>query len=251
MRIVADEKYIARRSRLGQIGGLASLILLVPAGIIAFSDPNSVTPMLYGVVGGALAAGLLFSFIGGYYAERFAGPLAHHLKVREALKGLDKRYVLLQYVLPVPHVLLGPDGLTVLVVKSQAGEVACRDGRWFHRQRGMFFRRLAGQEPVGNPAVEAERAVLRMERYLEEHLPGIEIPVRGVVLFVHPEIELTVEEAPLPVFRLKEIKKWLRGEGKGKTLPAEVYQRVEQVLTEQRTRQEAEGRKNDRVNSAE
>ncbi|HIE37761.1 MAG TPA: hypothetical protein EYH30_04345 [Anaerolineales bacterium] len=229
MRIVVNEKYVARRAFIGRYASLAGLGVLLAAFIFSFTQTDS--PLLMqGWLMGALLVGVLLSFVGGYYAERFSGPVAHHVGVRNALKGLDNRYTLLQYVLPVPHVLLGPDGLTVFVVRSQPGEISYKDGKWHHRQRAKFLRQLAGQEGLGLPEADVGRQVARMTRYLEKRLPDVDVPVQGVVLFINPDTRLNVEDPPVPVFYGKKVKSWLRGPGARKALPAEVRRRLGEAL---------------------
>jgi len=233
MRVVANEKYISRRAAVGKYSSIAGLAVLFAALVFSFTRPSSLLLMQSALMGATLV-GVLLSFVGGYYADRFVGPVAHYRRVRAALKGLDKRYVLLQYVLPAPHVLLGPGGLTVLVVRAQPGEIEYADGRWHHRQRAKFLRQLVGQEALGLPELDVERQVARVTRYLEKHLPGVEVEVRGVVLFIHPEVKLNLKDPPVPVFYGKKVKSWLRGPGAGKALPAEVRRRLEKVLVKER-----------------
>ena len=230
MRIVVNEKYISRRATAGRYLSLAGLLILLVAFIFSWIQVRSSVIMPL-TLGAALVLGIFASFIGGYYLERFAGPTtAHHIGVRESLKGLDDRYVLFQYVLPVPHVLLGPRGLTVIVVRSQPGEIRYADGRWTHRQRGKFFRELAGQERLGRPEVEVEEQVERMRRHLEKRLPEVEVPIEGVVLFINPEARVEAKDLPVPVFFRKKVKEWLRLSHASKSLPAAVRERVEEVL---------------------
>jgi hypothetical protein len=229
MRIVANETYIRRRSVVGRYASLAGLGVLAIGLIFSWTRSSSLLLMPI-VLGGVLSVGVLLSFVGGYYGEQFGGPLAHYLGVRNALKGLDDRYVLLQYVLPVPHVLLGPDGLTVFVVRSQPGEVTFAGGKWRHRQRARFLRQLAGQEGLGAPEADVQRAVERMERHLRKELPGAEAPLRGVVLFTNPDVQLNLDDPPVLAFYGKKVKSWLRGPGAGKMLPAEVLQQLEDRL---------------------
>ena len=235
MRIVANEKYIHRRATVGRYLSWTSIILLFAALILSFTRSLMMTTMSSLIWAVLLAVAIGLSFVGGYYGERFAGPTAHHLGVRAALKGLDPRFALLQYVLPSPHVLLGPDGLTVLVVRSQAGEVTYRDGKWTHRQKGKFFREMAGQERIGRPEADVEYEVRRMKQYLAKRLPEEEVPVRGVVLFTHPNLNLDVTDPPVPVFYGKKIRPWLRGPGLGRPLPERLRQRLEEALIGART----------------
>mgnify|MGYP000691304984 CR=1 FL=1 len=229
MRIVADEKYITRRSAAGKYASLAGLAVLALALVFSFTRTSSLL-LMQGALMGAMLIGVVLSFIGGYYAERFAGPVAHHKAVRSALKGLDRQYVLFQYVLPVPHVLLGPDGLTIVVVRSQPGQVTYKDGKWRHHQRTKFLRQLAGQESLGVPEEDVEQQVAQMRRYLEQRQPELEVPVRGVVLFAHPNVRLDLEEPPVPVFYDKKVRSWLRGPGAGKPLPPPVRQQLAELL---------------------
>ncbi len=232
MRIIANERYIKRRAKAGRYLSLAGLFVLLAAFIFSWfqTQAPALMPLALGM---ALAIGVFLSFIGGFYVERFGGPTAHHKGVREALKGLDNRYTLFQYVLPVPHALLEPGGITVIVVRSQPGDITYADGKWIHRQRGKFFRELAGQERLGRPELDVEAQVEQMKQYLKERLPDVEVPVRGVVLFTNPETHLEVKDPPVPVFFGKKIKSWLRGPGARKSLPAAVRQRVEEALVKE------------------
>ena len=230
MKLITNETYVERRAKIGQYASLASLVLLAGALILSFvRTPTSFALPL--ILVGVMAVGVILSFIGGFYTERFSSATAHHLGVQDALKGLDDRFTLFEYVLPAPHVLLGPDGLKVILVRSQGGEVIYEDGRWSHRQRGRFFRELAGQERLGRPERDLERQVTEMEEVLSEELPDQEVPVEGVILFTNPEVQLEAEDAPVPAFYTKKIKSWLRGPGMGKQLPDEVRSKVEEALT--------------------
>lgn len=229
MRISANEKGIERRQKIGKACMLLGFLFLIAAVVISFLRLSSALLVQVGFMA-AMLIGVVLSFIGGYYGERFVGPQAHHVKVREALKRLAHQYVLFQYTLPAPHVLLGPEGLTVIVVKSHPGTVTYADGKWSHRQRLKFFRQLAGQEALGTPDEDVNIEVAKLQRYLKGRLPSVDVPLRGVLLFVHPEVKLELDNPPLPVFQGRDLKAWLRGAGMGKPLPAEVRKRVEEAL---------------------
>jgi hypothetical protein len=165
--------------------------------------------------------------VGGYFADRYAGPLARHKTLAEVLKGLDYRHTLLQYVLPADHVLLEPGGCTCFVVKAQGGAVIHAQGRWAHRQPGKFFRLLVGQEALGKPDAEAQSEVERLRRYLEEQMDDADqVPIRGVIVFVNEDVQLDADDPPVPAFYRKKVKDWLRGPGDLKPLPENVLQQL-------------------------
>lgn len=225
MRIIRNERRIRTLSFIGRHATLAGLVALLAGLIISFVRPEWIAVLL-----ACVTVGIILSVVGGYFADRYASPLAHHDALARTLKGLDDRHVLLQYVLPASHVMVEPGGCTVFVVKAQGGQVTYRDGRWKHRQRGKFFRQFAGQEGLGIPHMEAERQVNKLERWLARHLPDVEVPVRAAVVFVNPDVTVEADSSPVPAFYGKKVKAWLRGPGKLKPLPDTAYRRLAEAM---------------------
>ncbi|MCP4543413.1 MAG: NERD domain-containing protein [Chloroflexi bacterium] len=226
MRIIRNERRIRVSSKISQYAVLGGLLALVAGLVISFVKPYWLTLMVV-----CLALGFSLSILGGFFSDRFVGPLAHHKALVGALKGTDKHHMLLQYVLPAPHVLLEPGNLTVFLIKTQGGQVTYQEqGRWKHQQRGKFFRQFAGQEAVGAPDFEAERNVRKMERWLAQNLPDVEIPIRAVIVFVNPDITLDATGSGVPTLYSKKLKAWLRGPGKLAPLPTDVHHQLAQAL---------------------
>lgn len=231
MRIITKESYIKSRVRIGERAPLVGLILLLVATILIWTCPEwwLLTMTL-------VWAGFITSMIGGYLGERFVGPLAHHKKVPEALKGLGEDYILLMYKLPSPFVLVEPSGLTVMLVKSQGGEITYEDGKWRHQQKLRFFRRFAGQESIGRPDQQAKLELNRVKEALQKHASqklstdNLDIPVRVLILFVDPDVQLKAEDSPVPAIRAAKLKSWLRGEGRETNLPEEKQKQLHQIL---------------------
>ena len=226
MRIVSNERHIKVRHFIGQYSTLGGLVALVAGMIISF-----VAPEQYAITMACMVAGVLLSLVGGFFANRYAGPLAHHEALVAVLKGLGRQHTLLNYTLPVPHVLVEPSGLTAIVVKTHKGRIAYLErGKWQHRQRGKFFRQLVGQEGIGVPDLDAERQVDKLTSLLAERLPGVDIPTRAVVVFVNPDADLDAGDSPVPVFYGKKVKAWLRGPGKLRALPSTVHRQLVEAL---------------------
>jgi hypothetical protein len=224
MRIIRNERHIRTRSFIGRYATMGGLLALFAGLIISFVRPTWLTPMMI-----CVAVGVGCSMVGGFFAERYLGPLAHHEALAQALKGLDDQHTLVEYQLPAPHVLLSPGGCTVVVVKAHGGQVSYVDGRWRHRQRGKFFRQFAGQEALGGPDYEAERQGQKMEAWLADHLPESEVPVQAAIVFVNPDVTLDAADSPVPALFGKKLKSWLRGPGKLKTMPNELRRELEEA----------------------
>jgi hypothetical protein len=183
-----------------------------------------------------MVVGFVLSTIGGHFADRYIGSQAPHTALAKTLKGLSDEYVLLNYTLPVPHVLVAPDGCTVLVPKSQKGEVLYEDGQWQEpetpllAQIGKLLRRIAGEQRLGGPDAEAQKQVHQLQDWLAERAPTLDVPVQGAIVFTHPDVYLRAERSPVPAFRGKEIKKWLRNEDRQRTLSDAEYERLKETL---------------------
>lgn len=228
MRVIRNERHIRTRSFIGRYVPWVGILSVLLAWFISITNPSTLFAVLV-----ILPIGLIITMIGGYFADRYAGPLAHHDALLKALKGLDDQYVLVHYLLPAAHVLVEPGGCTAFVVKTQGGHVAYspeKGGRWKHIQRGKFWRQFAGQEGIGLPDFEAERQAARLRRWLARQLPDVEVPVRGVVVFVHPSVTLEADESPVPALLGRKLKAWLRGPGRLKPLPEAVRHRLEEIV---------------------
>lgn len=225
MRLYSDLRSIQRRSRLGLWASLAGLALTLIALIMTWVVPQYMQITLI-----IIWVGFLLSVIGTRYGEVYAGKTAPYARLTEAFKGLDDRYALFLHDLPVPYVLLEPRGMLVITAKPMAGKVIYKNGRWQHQDRGKFFKRLSGQEGLGRPDVENAMDVERLKIWLKKQLPeGIDVPVRGVIVFTHPNIELDVDESPVPALRASKVKEWLRAQ-RGSNMSAEVRQTLEDAL---------------------
>jgi hypothetical protein len=226
MRIIRNERRIKVSRSIGQYATMSGMIVLIGGLVVSFTKPE-----WFAVTVGSLALGFVLSIVGTFFLDRFVGPNAHHDALATALKGLDNRYALFQYVLPATHVLLGPGGCTVFVVKTQGGQVTYQEhGRWKHKQRGKFFRQFAGQEAVGAPDLDAELQAQKLNRWLSGQLPEVEIPIRPAIVFVNPAVELDADGSSVPTFYSKKVKSWIRGPGKLKSLPDATYRQLAEIL---------------------
>jgi len=228
MQVITNESYINRRKKIGELAAFAGLILLAASAVLIIVKPEWLW-----VTMAVVWLGFIVSLTGSYLGERFVGPNAHWKRVPDALKGLSRDYWLLMYQLPSPYVLVEPGGLTVISVKPQGGKVTYEDGRWRHRQKLGFLRRFAGQESIGRPGrfANAEADVVRDQ--LAKRLPeGTEIPVRTVILFTQPDIELDVDAdaVPVPTLRVATLKRWLRKNPLRPKLSAETRALLAKVL---------------------
>lgn len=226
MKVVRNDQYIQRRATIGNWTFPIGYVVLILGLVTSLLYPQvTLAPLI------AFFMGLGLTQIGIYYIHRFVRPDRPEAALTQALKGLDDRYILYHYMLPADHVLVGPDGVRVFIVKWQHGEIRCRNDRW-SQPMGLLRRllRWMAQDTVGNPTREAQVEAESLRRYFARHLDGKEISIRPVIVFTHPEARLDIEGSSVPVVHARKLKEWLRKEGRQGALPRDLQEALERIL---------------------
>jgi len=205
MKVVTNEKLIARNARIGTWSSLGGLAVLGLGLYISIQWPQYIA---YSFV--SLLAGIVLSNVGLYNANRWAKRPRVDEVLTKTLKGFDRRYYLYHYALPADHVLLGPSGLFVIVARNHDGPVYYTNGRW--RQKFNLLRVFGFfGEGVGNPVRDAERNVRKMQKFLAEASPELEqVTIQSLIVFTSEKAELHVQDPPLPVVDAKGLKNLVR-----------------------------------------
>jgi hypothetical protein len=222
--INTNESLIENRKKVGRyasIGGLA----IIFGGLLA-SIQNQLL-LAYG----ALVAGFILSNVGAYYLSRWG--LGAHERLSTALKGLDKRYRLYNYLLPVPNVLLTPYSVTVLLVKNQEGKIVAGSDGW-RQPAGVFaslvrFMRLFSADPLGDPPKELDLQRKTMKEFVTKGLPaGSQVPVEGLILLTNPRAEFSLTDSKTTAIAINKqpdaLKNVLRRDKRSPQLAGEVYE---------------------------
>lgn len=229
MKIYTNERLIKRNSRLGQVASLLGLLVLVGGMYISFRYQNMVATAWV-----ALLIGFALSQLGLYYGNRWGRRPRPDEHLSLALKSLDDRYSLFHYRTPVPHVLVGPSGVWVLMPFHQIGKITFEKGRWKQKGGNIFQRylRLFAQEGIGRPDLDAPNTVQVIQRYLKKQLPDITIPEpQSVLVFTSEKVELETDEAPIPTVPLKKLKDVIRKSGKETIIDAVTLKSIQEFLT--------------------
>ena len=229
MRLIIDQKTMQRNVKIGKYSLQAGMVLLIGALVIdiyGITRPQDSMVLIYALV--AFFAGLVLTNISTYYNNRWGRRPDKGLS--DALKGIDDRYTLYHYRLGAAHVLLGPNGATVFVPKYQPGKVTFEDGRWRApgAKRGPLG--LFTNDPVGNPAAEAAVEVANLKQFLQKRAPNVELEPEGVVVFMHPQAEISAGEAPVTALHVKQLKDYIRRLSKENALPSSTVATLEASL---------------------
>jgi len=193
MRVITNKGIVRNRARTVWGLGGGGVLMMILGGVYLFTGRSLTTVM------SLLVGGLVVGNIGVYLGRRWIRNPRPEVALKTALKNLSDRYILYNYVLPVPHVLLAPRGLFVLQPRREYGEITCEGDRWHHKR--IWQRMLLEMDPnyVGNPFRKLRKDIDKLKRFMEAKLPGEDIPVSGAVAFINPEAKVSAVDSTFPV----------------------------------------------------
>lgn len=231
--VTTNDKMVETRARIGRYATTASLIIIIAPLVVylprLFSSSQDLPVDQLLILYGALLVGFVLSNIGGYFMSRFGTKQFE--KVNAAIKGLDKRYRLYNYLLPSPNTLLTPFGVTILLVKNVEGAVYANGERWRQDFSLVRILRWFSSEGVGNPPRDLQTQEEKMENFLAAKLGEDNgVPVDGYIVFTNPKAQLNLENTAAPVIALNEkpdaLKEALRKDKKATPMPKATYDKV-------------------------
>ncbi len=231
MRVVTNEKFIARNARIGRYASVASIIILGAGVYLTLTRPDLVT-----LTFALLIVGFILSQVGIYFGNRWAKPPRVDVQISAALKGMGRSYTLYHYATPASHLLVGPGGVFVIVSRFQRGTITYKKGKW--RQHGglmLWYWRIFAQEGIGRPDLEIKAEVDAVSEQLRQHLDAEDYealqPIKPILVFTNPSVELKdVEEAPVPTVKIDDLKATVKRLARDTRLTGEQLKRIRAAL---------------------
>src|SRR6185437_10765622 len=166
MQLVANQQLVKNRVRLGL--GLHISALSVFALGLALSIQIDATQQLPIASWAAILFGLLLYSLGQTQLRRWGPRNRQEEPLGQAIRGLDDRYKLYAFLSSsVPdYILVSPAGVHVLIVRQEAGQVACLRDRWSKtgQQRLLAFFGAT----LGNPSADAAKQLQKLRTMLSE-----------------------------------------------------------------------------------
>lgn len=226
MRVATNEKLVRNRERIAKWGGLGGLGILTVGLILTFQPQYIMASYI------ALLIGLVVSSVGAFIADTWLKPPRSDEALETALKGLDNRHHLYNWVLPVDHVLLAPTGLTVFNMKKQEGRIEYNGQRWRQHQSLLQSLGSFSRPRLGDPIKDLEQDISRLRDLVGSVVPGVEVPIDGQVVFTSPKAELSLGDSTIPVVHVKKLKAQYKGQARSGKLSEETRRQLEQALDE-------------------
>lgn len=204
MKIIIDRKKIRRRALISNMMSIGGLVILL-ASVILPLFVQTLASMSFIL----MIIGLGVSMVGIFFANRWVRRPRPEDNLDKALKSLSDSCHLYHYpALPCDHVLLTPGCVVILETVGLGGVFSYRNGKWKESMSIGRALRYIVEEHLGDPI----RAVRTTENYLRQQfnrieIPEGEVPIKSVVVFTHPAVELKIENVTIPVVKVDKLRK--------------------------------------------
>src|SRR3982074_2314062 len=233
MQLGANQQLVKNRVRLG-LGFHISALAVFALGLVLSTQLDPTRGDLPWQSWVAILAGLGLYSLGQTQLRRWGPRNRQEEQLGQAIRTLDDRYKLYAFLassLP-DYILVSPAGVHVLIVRTEAGQIACLQDKW---TKGGGSRLMAFFGPtLGNPSADAARQLQKLRALLEEHGLG-DVPTSGIIVFTNPKVQLRVEGCSATVTRVKELKDVLRrmsGKGQNVALTSSRIREVQRIFDE-------------------
>lgn len=228
MKIIRHDKYIATRKRNAKLVAALGFVLLVGTLFLALN------PRLILISYILMLSGFVLFNLGMQQVGKWTRNPRNDQAIDYHLKNLPDRYTVVHYA-PVAnkrieHVVVHPGGALVLTSKEVDGLIVENGSKW--RRKGSGLRRFfsfSGPQ-LGNPSVETDDGVNRLEKLLAEK--AMEVDVEGAVVFLHPQTELEIENPDYPVLHADEIQTYISRLPADETFTASEREQLVSILAE-------------------
>lgn len=231
MRLVINRSHISKRRRAARLMVAFGLVILIGSFFLTFALPRigllAYIPIIIGF--------LLFNQGLTSTTKWSRSPRPDEL-LDANLRRLNDRYTLIHYPnmpgLRPEHVLVFPGGLVVITTREMYGGVKVEGNKWRKTSRNFLSFFNFGGPQLGNPTTECQRQQDALRAFLETRgLPGEDL-IEGIIVFVHPKVELQVISSDLTVVRTSELYDAVRDLGTEAPLATKQREEIIAALSE-------------------
>src|ERR1700694_5789689 len=167
MQLITNQQLVKNRVRLG-LGFHIAALAVFALGLFLSTQVDTTKELPY-QSWVAILLGLGLYSLGQTQLRRWGPRNRQEEQLGQAIRSLDDRYKLYAFLsasLP-DYILVSPAGVHVLIVRPEAGQIACVRDQW-NKGSGSRFMSLFGTT-LGNPTADATKQLQKLRTLLDEH----------------------------------------------------------------------------------
>jgi hypothetical protein len=201
MRVVTNQQRVNRNRQIAQTLFFASLVILF-GGLIITNTVGRTSDLLIALPCLIMPIGLVTTIVSIRLTNQYVREPHPEDAIANGLKGINKRSVLFNYLLPANHVLVSPLGVYTFTTRFQESRFRVEGSKWISwKARGplapifLFLK----QEGFGDPFKQANNEADTIEAILKVKLPNAKVEVQPVVVFTSSRATVEIVDPDLPV----------------------------------------------------
>lgn len=196
MRVVINEAQVERNRKISHILFFVSLAGMGAGFFLTWTRPAESTSLSCFV----LPILLFMTLMSVRMANTWIREPRPVNVLAEALKGLGQKYTLFHYLLPAPHVLVGPEGVFTITTVWQERSYRVKDKKW-HGDSGLirWINGFMRQDLIGNPFQDAQLHAQQVQKLVDKIAPDSDVRVQPLVVLIHPRATVELENPVFPV----------------------------------------------------
>lgn len=220
MKVVVNLKLVRKFKIFTRLSLAGMLIFLVAGLIFAFFNITPYVLLNFVLATFFIVATYTLLRLNGWLSSRWGSNPRLDEKITDSLKGLADDYVIYHYVTDVPHVLMGPNGISLLEIFDLPGKIQYdkEKNSWRYAKKGNFLSRIFQSEKFTNPEKESVYVYKDWDKFLARlsesdfYHPGPNLPKsQTIIVFPDENTELQVIGSPIPLTKLTRLKELIRG----------------------------------------
>jgi hypothetical protein len=236
MRIIRHDSYIAKRKRQARWISLIGFAVLTSTLFIGM-NPTYLLPAY-----AFMLIGFVVFNMGMQQMGKWSRNPRNDQLIDRALSKLSDRFTVIHFApvdkRRVDHVVIYPGGIVTLISREITGQIQERGSRW-SKKGGGFRRLLSFSGPqLNNPSQDADSSIAALESFLEQK--QLEVDVEGAIVFVHPQVQLDIQDPDYPVLHADELPEFLNSLAPDPSFSAAERDRLVELLSDGETVQENE-----------
>jgi hypothetical protein len=231
MKVLSNEKKIARNVKITKITLYASLIVLGLGFVVSIGTPNTLPNLIIAVI--ILIFGYVLFRVNSGMNIRWGTSPRQDEKLMAALKGLPNEFTFYNYSSPLPFMLVGPSGIWLFELVDANGVIYFDEAslKWKNKKQGGFLRRLLTSDQVGDLRKPVKLLEEKWKKFKLENPTLKDLPKPNeMMVLINTDTEIDGKDPEMELVRIDKIKDLIRRQ---RDLPASEWgeiQKLEELL---------------------
>jgi hypothetical protein len=225
MKISINEKIIKRNKVITQVSLYAAIGLIAIGLFMSLSNKEYTQIYLSYLV--LLPAYILMQINVSMANKWGRNPRVDQI-VTNSLKGLDNRYSLFHYTIPVSHLLIGPAGIWIIKPYHQHGLITYDEVKKKYVQKGggKFLTKLFANDTLSDIEKETNQQISNLQKYFKK--TGLTDYPKPMIanIFFHPEAKIQAKNAPEITISIDKLKDLIRQAVKKSPMRDEITNKI-------------------------